>query len=36
MAWALGIVTYLWLAGRLEGLGLSGVPSERVKKSAHT
>jgi NCS1 family nucleobase:cation symporter-1 len=27
VAWALGIVTYLWLAGRLEGLGLPGVPA---------
>jgi hypothetical protein len=27
LAWALGIVTYLWIAGRLAPLGLSGLPT---------
>ena len=26
LAWALGVGTYLWIAGRLEPLGLSGLP----------
>jgi NCS1 family nucleobase:cation symporter-1 len=25
-AWGLGVVTYLWIAGKLAGLGLAGVP----------
>src|SRR5262245_44412508 len=27
LAWALGLVTYLWIAGRLAPLGLGGVPA---------
>jgi NCS1 family nucleobase:cation symporter-1 len=27
LAWALGVVTYLWIAGRLEPFGLAGLPA---------
>ena len=27
LAWALGVGTYLWIAGRLEPLGLAGLPA---------